>query len=470
MVFQPLCGQMANIFGRKSLMILSITIFLVGSAICGASRNISTLISGRVVQGGGAGGMNMLAHVIISDIIPLRERGSFMAIIYLAIAVGTGVGPIAGGIIVQKISWRWVFLLNLPIGGLALCLVMAFLQVKYNKESTITAKLKRIDFIGNAIFIPSVLSILLALTWGGTTFPWSSWRVIFSLVIGFAGLGAFGVFEWSKYCLEPTMPPRLFTNRTTVAALALSLVNSILLFWMLFWLPVYFQAVLESSPTRSGVQLLPFVLIMMPFGAFAGKALARFGRYRTIHHLAFAFMLIGLGLMTRLGATSSTAAWVCYQALVAAGCGFVSTTTLPAVQAPLDESDTATATGTWAFVRSFGMVLAVPIPSAIFNNQVDNLSSRISNPAIRHMLLNGHAYEHATSSFIKLFHGTLKAEIIKVYSDSLKLVWQVAIGIAGLGFLIVFVEKEIKLRTDLKTDYGIEEKQKKTGAEGVEEA
>jgi hypothetical protein len=209
---------------------------------------------------------------------------------------------------------------------------------------------------------------------------------------------------------------------------------------------------------------------MMPFGAFAGKALARFGRYRVIHHLAFAFMLVGIGLMTRLRAASSTAEWVCYQVLVAAGCGFASTTTLPAVQAPLDDSDTATATGTWAFVRSFGMVLAVPIPSSIFNNQVDNLLGRIGNPAIRALLQNGHAYEHATSSFIKLFHGTLKAEIISVYSDSLKLVWQVAIGIAGLGFLIVFVEKEINLRTDLKTDYGIEEKEKRAKTEGVVDA
>jgi MFS family permease len=235
MIFQPLCGQMANIFGRKSLMIVSIAIFLAGSAICGASQSMSMLISGRVIQGAGAGGMNMLAHVIISDIIPLRERGSFMAIIYLAIAVGTGIGPIVGGVIVEKTTWRWVFLLNLPVGGLALLLVMAFLQVKHNKKSTVMAKLKRVDYIGNAIFIPSVVSILLALTWGGTTYPWSSWRVIFSFVIGFDGLGVFGIFEGSKYCLEPTMPHRLFTNRTTVAALNLALINSIVLFWMLYW-------------------------------------------------------------------------------------------------------------------------------------------------------------------------------------------------------------------------------------------
>lgn len=234
--------------------------------------------------------------------------------------------------------------------------------------------------------------------------------------------------------------------------------------------PIYFQSVLESSPMRCGVQFLPFVLVMIPFAAIGGKVLARFGRYRTIHHFGFAIMTVGIGLMTKLSTTSSTGYWVGCQILVAAGCGLLSSTLLPAVQAPLDEKDTATATGTWSFIRSFGMVFSVTIPAAVFNNQFDNLSDRIGNPVIREILLHGHAYEHATSSFIKLFHGRLKVEIISVYSDSLKLVWQVAIGIAGLAFLLVFVEKEIKLRTEHKTDYGIEEKKKNAVTEGVLEA
>lgn len=119
-----------------------------------------------------------------------------MAIIYITVTAGTGIGPFVGGAIVQKSSWRWVFLLNLPVGGLALFLVIAFLQVSHDKESTVKEKLKRIDYIGNAIFIPSVVSILLALTYGGTVYPWSSWRVIFPLALGFVGLGGFAVFEW----------------------------------------------------------------------------------------------------------------------------------------------------------------------------------------------------------------------------------------------------------------------------------
>jgi len=209
---------------------------------------------------------------------------------------------------------------------------------------------------------------------------------------------------------------------------------------------------------------------MVPFGAVAGRLLAKFGRYRLLHLSGFAMMTIGIGLMSTLGAHSPTSAWVCYQILVAAGCGFMLTTTLPAVQAPLADSDTAVATGTWAFIRSFGTVLAVPIPAAVFNNQVNNLSVRIDNPLVRQLLMNGQAYEHATKSFVNLFDGALKAQIISVFSDSLKLVWQVGIGIAGLGLLLVLVEKEVDMRTALKTDFGVEEKKKKAEAEGVVEA
>jgi dipeptide/tripeptide permease len=180
--------------------------------------------------------MNMLAHVIISDIIPLRERGKFMAIIYLAISVGTGIGPLAGGLIVERSTWRWVFLLNLPVGGLALGMVILFLKVTHNSGTlTTTAKLKRVDFIGNAIFIPAIVTILLGLTWGGTEYPWSSFKVILPLVIGFVGVGVYLAYEWSKYGVEPTTPRRLFTNRTTVAALLLALVNSLLMWWMMYW-------------------------------------------------------------------------------------------------------------------------------------------------------------------------------------------------------------------------------------------
>ena len=321
------------------------------------------------------------------------------------------------------------------------------------------AKLKRIDYIGNAIFVPSLVSILLGLTYGGTQWPWSSWHIVVPLVCGFFGFGAFLAYEASRFCLEPTTPPRLFANRTSAAAFALTFLHSLLTFWTVYYLPVYFQAVLRSTPSRSGVQLLPTVTVLIPFAALSGKFLARIGRYRPFHHLGFALMIIGLGLFTLLDSTSPTGAWVGFQIIEAAGAGLVVSTLLPAVQVGLSETDTATAAGTFAFIRSFGIIWGVAIPAAIFNTQSGKLSYRVSDPAVRASLANGQAYEHATREFVLSFQGNLRYEITGVYSDSLKVVWQVALGIACLGFLLVSVEKELTLRTSVKSDFGMVRKE-----------
>ena len=322
--------------------------------------------------------------------------------------------------------------------------------------------MKRIDFAGNAIFMASIVAILISLAFGGTVYPWSSWRVILPLIIGFVGLVAFYFYERSHYCIEPTLPPQLFANRTSAGAFILTFVHSILYIWVIYLLPLYFQGVLGSSPARSGVQLLPTVIVLMPFAAVSGAILAKYGRYRLFHHIGFALMAIGLGCFALFDATSSTALWVCIQAIFAAGAGFVVSTLLPAAQAELSEADTATATGTWAFLRSFGILWGISIPAAVFNNKTVKLSARIGDPATRALMADGQAYQHATAAFIETLPAVTRAEVVGVFTDSLKLVWEVAVAFAVLGFVLVFMEKQVKLRTELDTEYGIKERARKT--------
>jgi MFS family permease len=413
-------------------------------------------------QGTGGGGINMLANLIISDIVCLRERGLFMKILLAAIMVGTGIGPFVVGVIVQNISWRWVFLLNLPVSGLELALVLVFPEANYGRESAVVEKLKRIDFVSNTIFVASVVAILMALTYSGTIYLWSSWKVIFPLVVGTLDLGLFFLYEPSMCCLEPTIPPCLFKNRTTAAAFALTFLYSILLYWLLYYLQLYFQGVYGSTPSRSGVQLLPTVFIMISFAAVSGKLLTKFGRYRPFQIGGFGLATVRIGYMTLLKNDSLTAVWVYFQGLIATGLGLVSSATLPTVLAPLKE-DAATATGTWVFLRSFGIIWGVTLPSIVFNNQFDHLSRRINDSATRDSCSNGHACGHAAGLFIEPYHGALRDQIISVFSDNPKAVWQVAIGAAGLGFLVVFIEWEIKLQAVLKTDFGISEKEPEPG-------
>ncbi|KAF2271624.1 major facilitator superfamily protein [Westerdykella ornata] len=463
-VIQPLYGQTANIFGRRYLLIFAVAVFALGSGICGGASSMEMLIAGRAIQGMGGGGLTMLPNVIISDIVPLRDRGTYLAIIFLSITVGNGIGPFLGGVIVQSTSWRWVFYLNLPISGVVLVLLYFFLHVNF-KHEPIAAKLRRIDYGGNVLFIGSTVAILLALTSGGVQNPWNSWRTIVPLVIGAVGLVVFFVYQ--RYPAEPTMPLRLFTNRTTVTAFFLTFLHSILTFWVIYFLPVYFQGVLASSPSRSGVQLLPTVLILIPFAAVSGKLLGKLGKYKPLHFTGFAIMTIGFGLFTLLRASSSTAAWVLFQAVEAAGAGVIVSVLLPAIQAPLSQKDVATATGTFAFVRSFGIVWAVTVPATIFNHRLAQLANaRVSDPDVRAALSGGAGYEHATRAFLDSLSVPVRREVVGVYTDTLKLIWQVGIGIAGLGFCLVAVEKQISLQKDLDTEFGVKDKEASESAPG----
>jgi hypothetical protein len=341
-----------------------------------------------------------------------------------------------------------------------LILLLAFLHVNY-KKAPLKEKLKRIDWTGNGIIVGALFAIIFALTYAGVKYAWSSWHIIVPLIVGFAGIVAFHLYEASKFCPEPTMPTRLFSNRTSLFAFFLTFIHSILTLWTLYFLPVYFQAVLRSTPTRAGVQLLPTVMFLMPFAIMSGLFISKVGLYRPMLWSGFALMTIGFGLFTLLDAGSSMATWVCLQLVEAAGTGLVATSLLPAVQAGLPESDTASSTATWAYVRSFGAVWGVTIPASIFNNRFDQLLYRISDATVRETLAGGEAYAHASKAFVGSFAGTLQREIIDVYSDSLELTWFVAIAIAGATFFTVFIQKDIPLRTELDTEYGLKTKEKK---------
>ena len=157
---QPLQGQLANVFGRRWPTIVSTATFILGSGIGGGASNMSMLIAGRVIQGVGAGGINVLIEIIVCDLVPLRQRGQYIGMIFGVIALGTALGPLFGGLIVQRTTWRWVFYLNLPIGGVALVILILFLHVKYNQEKTFADKLTQIDWVGNLLFVATISAIV----------------------------------------------------------------------------------------------------------------------------------------------------------------------------------------------------------------------------------------------------------------------------------------------------------------------
>ncbi|PYH93142.1 multidrug resistance protein Fnx1 [Aspergillus ellipticus CBS 707.79] len=469
--FQPLYGQASNIFGRRSLIILAVALFAIGSAVSGSAKTTNVLIAGRTIQGVGGGGINVLIEIIVSDLVPLRERAKFMGVIFAVFAVALSLGPVIGGIMTQRVTWRWIFYMNLPICGAALVLLVLFLRVEYKKDS-VRSMLKRVDFAGNALLIASVLAVLLALTWGGTVHPWSSWRTVVPLVLGFGGMAAFLGFQAvaARFLAEPTMPLRLFANRTSLATFGLTFIHAVLTYWVTYFLPVYFQAVLEKSPTASGVDLLPSAAAAIPFAIVAGAGLSILGRYRPFQFIGVVLLSVTFGLLTRLDAATSTGYWVGVQVLGAAGSGVLLTTTLPAIQAPLAEADVATATATWGFLRSFGGVWGVAIPSAVFNSKVNGLLGGLDSVTLREELRNGGAYALASKVFMESLDSTpvVKAQALGIFVHSLRLVWQVGIAFGVLGFIVALFVEEIPMREQLETEFGLADKSGGDGQSGCD--
>ncbi|PSR80562.1 major facilitator superfamily domain-containing protein [Coniella lustricola] len=471
---QPLFGQFCDVFGRRHVLFTVIGLFVLGSGICGGAQSGAMLIAGRAIQGAGSGGIMLVSSIVLSDLVPLRQRGNVSAILMSIIGIGSAVGPVIGGAIASSTTWRWIFYLNLPIGAAAVVVLFFLLHMNYNKDMTFRQKLKRIDFAGNAILVASSVAILYALSYADTRYPWRSWHTLVPLLVGCAGLLLFGYLQTIagrsrlSPAAEPLVPPRFFNNRTSVILAVTTFVSSALLYWSLFFLPVFFQAVKLYTPLHTGVALLPIGLVGIPGSVVGAVALSRWGRYKPIHMLAFALQTTGLGLLTLQGQDTTVAEWAVYQCVLALGGGIIFTTMLPAFQAFVAERDLARATATWYFIRLFGHVWGVAIPAAIFNQYIASLldggssssssaAVTISDPVARAALADGGAYQAASAAFVEQFAPAVQAEIREVYRLALRRIFQVGIGFAGLAFVLSLFEHEIPLRSTLETEYGLKE-------------
>ncbi|KAI7968798.1 hypothetical protein EIK77_002794 [Talaromyces pinophilus] len=420
--FTPIFGQTANIFGRRALTFVAAIIFALGSAIAGPAPSSGALVTGRAIQGIGCAGINAMVEMVVCDLVPLRERGKFMGFIFAIYAISTTIGPIVGGAFASRVTWRWIFYLNLPLAGLALVMVLVSLSALPSGSGMSMRSLKRVDFSGNALLAASITSILLALTWGGGEQRWSSWRTI---------------LPWSWVLLGCHCS--YFTR--------LEFLNQLL----------------HCVSTPIAHPLSAYAAVCMPFTIISGGIMSKIGRYRPLLMAGFALFPIALGRFTRLDEHSTTGYWAGIQIIGALAIGIIIAVTLPTILTPLPESNVAVATATWAFMRGFGTIWGVAIPLAIFNSKVDSLTAAHlqGNDKARDTLSNGGAYTLSASGFLYPELGLdgdpdLEATVKSIYVDSLKLCWQVGLGFALLGFLLTFVAKELHMRTELETEFGLE--------------
>jgi MFS family permease len=458
-VFQPLCAQLCDIFGRKSPLLVSLAIFFVGGLVAGVARTGATLIAGRAVQGIGSGGIFLLMEVVVCDIISLRERGKYLSIVFSTAAIGAIIGPPIGGAIANH-NWRWIFFMNLPISA-AVFLVMALcMRMKYTRESTWRRALSRVDWVGTTLFSLSITSLLLGLVLGGIMYPWNSWHIIVPIVLGILGWAAFHVYEGSKFCSNPAVPGRLFGNRTSVAGFAMIFLQSMMTTWIAFEWPLFFQGVLQTSPLGAGIKYIAFEAFLIPAAGVSGQLVTKTGHYRLIQFVGFTLLTLGFGLNILLDAATSTVKWVCLIAVNAVGLGLLLPTMLPAILASLPEGDVAIGTGVYSFLRSLGYIWGVTAPATIFNASFDRFSWKISNMGLQQSLGRGKAYQYVSGELVRTLSPFDRAQVLDVYVESLRVAWEVAVAFSAVGLVLVLIEKHVPLRTKVNQEYGLETKDK----------
>jgi EmrB/QacA subfamily drug resistance transporter len=357
----PIYGKLADLYGRKPLFLFGATLFLIGSVASGAAQTMEQLIIFRAVQGLGAGAVVPIVLTIIGDIFVLEERAKVQGLFSGVWGISSVVGPLVGGLIVDKLSWRWVFFINIPF-GLASMLLLIFVF-----KETIERKKHHLDYVGTLTLTGSIVSLLFALLQGGTTWSWISFQSI-GLFVG--SIVLFGLFIYTEQrAAEPILPLELFKNRIITISSIGGVVLGVLMFGITTYVPLFVQGVKGGSATSAGVTLGPLLLAWPIAASVSGKIAIRYG-YRFTAVMGMLAAAIGVALTTFFNAQTSLPFIIVAMVFVGAGLGFASSVFILSVQNAVPWNLRGVATATTQFFRTMGGTVGVAIMGTILNAQM----------------------------------------------------------------------------------------------------
>ncbi|KZT60147.1 iron permease [Calocera cornea HHB12733] len=435
----PLSGALATAFGRQPIVIMALVLFFLGSILSGEATNMSMLIAGRTVQGLGSGGIMAMSEIVVADLVPLKERGVFIGLTSLVWAFASAIGPPVGGAFAENISWRWLFRINLPITFVAFCLVVTFLRLKMPSGS-ITEKLRKVDWLGNALVAASTCAVTIALTRGGVETPWTSAQTLVPLILGFIGLVLFLIYE-SKWASEPTVPFDLLSNRTSVAGYLTTFFHSIVATTIIFYIPIFFQACFGVTPIQAGVDTFGLAFTIAPAAVVGGVSAVLAKRYVPQNWIGWIIITIGTGILSLLRADTPTAKWVGFEIFLGVGVGIVWTSVKFPILAPLPVSRNASAMALYMFSRIFAQTFGITIGSAVLQNE---LKTRLPASFLAQFPA-GVDVSVAAIPFISTLPEPLRFQVQEAFADSMSTVWKVMLAFCFLGLLTALFLKEIEL-------------------------
>jgi EmrB/QacA subfamily drug resistance transporter len=430
----PIYGKLSDLYGRKVMFQAAIVIFLAGSLASGLSQNMAELIGSRAIQGLGAGGLMAMAMAIIGDIVSPRERGRYQGYTGAIFAFASVAGPLVGGFFVDNLSWRWVFLINLPIGAAALILTTVVLRVPFTRREHST------DYLGSTLLVAAVSCLLLVTVWGGNEYDWWSPPIV---GLTLASLAMLVAFAWQEgRAKEPVLPLRLFRNQVFSVSTAGSFIVGFGMYGAIIYIPLYLEIVNDATPTQAGLQLIPLMLGLVAGSVGSGRIITRTGHYKVFPVTGMALMATGMFLLSLLDADSTRATQAAFMVVTGLGVGLVMQVLVLATQNAVEQRDLGTATSATSFFRSMGGAFGVAAFGSVFNGR---LETYLADSLPAGMDLDPASIQAGPAALHRLAPEIL-AVVIDAFSKALHVMFLVGVPVAVAGFVLMLFLPERPLR------------------------
>ncbi len=428
-IMMPIYGKLGDLFGRKYLFIVALSVFIVGSATCGLAPSMDGLIAGRAVEGLGGGGLIILAQATIADIIPPRQRGKYMGVMGSVFAVSTVVGPLLGGWFVQVTGWRWLFAFNIPLALLAIAAVAFFLTNPERRDDR-----PPVDVGGMMAMAVSVSSLVLATAWGGTLYPWLSWQIIGLFALFVVAAVAFVLVE--RRAKEPIIPMLLFKNRNFVVCTITGMFIMLGMMGTVSYLPTYFQIVDGLAPEQAGLMTFPMMAGVLLTAVGTGFLATKTGRYKWMPIASCAVAAVGFVLLSRLTPDTSLLMTGVFLFILGFGIGLGQQILVLIVQNEFPHAIVGTATAANNFFRQIGSTLGASLVGALFTSRLAaDLAAQL--PKTDNISMN-----RITPQFIDHLGGPARDIITTAYSDALVPIFLYVVPLLVVGFLLMLTLKE----------------------------
>ncbi|OJD40845.1 mfs transporter [Diplodia corticola] len=366
--FQLINGRLSDIFGRRTCLIICMVLLAVGDLMCGFAKSAVALYTFRGIAGIGAGGINSLVMIIFSDLTTLQQRGKYQGLMEVNIALGNGVGPLIGGAFSQsRAGWRWTFWFVVPVTVLAGIAVFLVIPQSQTSQGRTIDKVKMIDYPGMLLSLAGVIFLLIPISGGGTTYDWSSALVISFLAIGAILITAFIIVQY-RFARHPTMPFRLFERTSAKILFAHNFASGVVYYTDLYYLPLYYQVILDKTPLISGVLILPLILGFSLASAAGGFAISRLGRCLPVIRTGYVLWTAGAGGRVAFGPRTGIATIAGCLVVEGVGLGLSMQPVMIALLSNTRKEDRAVVTGLRNFLRTVGGAVGLGIAAAIINN------------------------------------------------------------------------------------------------------